>query len=40
VAPDLPIHLVSPLQRGKSAKVRALGEHLAVALQEVERATV
>ena len=39
-APDLPIHLVSPLQRRNSVKVRAFGEHLAVALQEVERATV
>jgi len=40
LAPDLPIHLVSPLQRRNSAKVRAFGEHLAVALQGGERATV
>ena len=31
--PTLPVHLVSPPQRRQSAKVRAFGEHLAVAYQ-------
>jgi DNA-binding transcriptional LysR family regulator len=30
-APPLPIHLVSPSQRQKSAKVRAFAQHVATA---------
>ena len=31
-SPDLPIHLVSPVQRRQSAKVRAFGDHVAARL--------
>jgi DNA-binding transcriptional LysR family regulator len=30
-APSLPVHLVSPMQRRQSAKVRAFSDHLAAA---------